>query len=147
MRRFLTLASLALTTLVSAPVLAAGPGSGYNGGQRSQFSSAPAASYRPAALRPASRDVALSRADMRKAQALEVRYNRDLKRARAQLTVERQKLARLTRDRFTRPAQVLAAQRRVNASERKLTNLARNYQAALTRFLTPRQVRYFLSLS
>ena len=161
MRRFLTIASLALTTLASAPVLAAGPGGGYAGNRGSDHSaSAPAPAYHPEATRPGSndgyrgdrrgdhdRDVGISRAEMKKAQALELRYTRDMKAAKKALATAEAKLAKLMRTRHPRASQILAAQRRVNAAEQKLVSLTRTYHLALARFLSPVQVRFFLSLS
>ncbi|MCA9518954.1 MAG: hypothetical protein KC635_28660 [Myxococcales bacterium] len=149
MRRFLTITTLALTTLASAPVFAAGPSSGNGYGGKDHVTES-----RPAPYDGFDRDggrreqkVTLTKAELKKAKSLEVKFERDKKALMKKLSAEKRTLAKLRATRNAKRSQIVAAEKRVDAVEAKLTALERTYRARLAAFLTPAEVRFFLSLS
>ncbi|TNF23567.1 MAG: hypothetical protein EP329_27250 [Deltaproteobacteria bacterium] len=169
MRRFLTMTTIALSTLFAAPVLASpggagnGPGNHANGangyGNGSGYNHIDDSGGRfgvpgPGVTHPAGVPVlkpqplrVLSKAELKKAQALQRSYTRQRVALVRQLNAAKQQLRTLKYRRVFSAARVRAAQAKIAKLERKLTKLDISYRQSLARFLTPVQIRYFLAVS
>ncbi|PKN54612.1 MAG: hypothetical protein CVU56_25585 [Deltaproteobacteria bacterium HGW-Deltaproteobacteria-14] len=170
MRRFITLTTIALSTLFAAPVLASpggnGPGNGHGNGPASMQPSGPGGfgnhgdvggpgyanpghaspGYATPTFHPQPVQV-LSRQELRKAEVLQATYSRQRAALVRQINVAERQLQNLQARRSSRPAQVRAAKVKVATLERKLSTLDLRYRMSLARFLTPVQIRYFLAVS
>jgi|GEM_PF-2816906 len=161
MRRFITLAAIALSTLIAAPVLAApgGPGNGpnghrdnsaqtnrYNGPGAKGYNDSGGRAFKPAPIRTQRHQV-MTVKELRKAQYLTQSYNRQRASVVRQLNVAQRNLQNLERRRNYRPVAVRAAKAKVIRLQQKLNRLEASYHRSLASFLNRVQLRYFLALS
>lgn len=177
MRRFITLTTIALSTLFAAPVMASpggnGPGNGHGngngpasmqpggpGGFGNHDDSGGPGYGNPGYGNPGYGNPGygapvfhpqplqvLSRKELRKAEVLQATYNRQRAALVRQINVAERQLQILRARRNFRPAQVRAARQKVATLERKLSTLDLRYRMSLAKFLTPVQIRYFLAVS